>query len=94
MHHDDADRKIDAGGQDDQRLRDAEDADDRHLRQDRRQIAAADEMAVVDRHAEQQAQHQNDEGHGRRIDVQEALQALDERKMLFLEGGTAVAAAR
>ena len=37
--HDDADRKIDAGGQDDKRLRDAEDADDRDLGQHGREIA-------------------------------------------------------
>ena len=43
-------------------------------------------MTVVDGHAEQQAQHQDDERHCGRIDVQEALQALDERKILFLEG--------
>ena len=48
-HHDHADREIDAGGQDDQRLRDAENADDRHLRQHGRQIAGGDEMREVDR---------------------------------------------
>ena len=31
QHHDRRDREVDAGGQDDQRLGDAEDADDRHL---------------------------------------------------------------
>ena len=37
------------------------------------------------RHAEQKAQHQHDEGNDGRIGVQEALHALDERKMLFFE---------
>ena len=41
--HDDADRKIDAGGEDDQRLADAEDADDHHLGEDGRQIARGGE---------------------------------------------------
>ena len=62
------------------RLRDAEDADDRHLRQDGRQIAAGDEMRVVDRAAQQKPQHQHDERNGRRIGVEEALQRAWRRK--------------
>ena len=44
----DADREVDAGGQDDQRLRDAEDADDRHLLQDQRQVERREELAADD----------------------------------------------
>ena len=47
-HHDHADRKIDAGGQDHQSLRDAEQADDRHLGQHRRKIAGGDECDIID----------------------------------------------
>ncbi len=38
QHHDGADREIDAGGDHDQRLRDADDADDGHLLDDQRQV--------------------------------------------------------
>ena len=56
-HHDDADRKVDASGQDDQRLSDAENAGDHHLRQHGREIARGGESRRIDGDAEQEAEH-------------------------------------
>ena len=41
----------------------------------------------VDDDAEQQAEHQHDERHGRRVGVEEALDALEEGETLFVERG-------
>ena len=82
--HDDADRKIDAGGENDERLADAENARHHHLGQHGREIARGGEALRIDRDAEQQAEHQHDERHRRRIGVQKALQALERRKPLLL----------
>ncbi len=48
QHHDRADRKIDAGGQHDQGLRDADDADDRDLLQHQREIERVQELRSGD----------------------------------------------
>ena len=48
QHHDRADREVDAGGEDDQRLGDAEHGDDRHLLQDQRQVERREEPAADD----------------------------------------------
>ena len=49
QHHDRADREVDAGGQDHQRLRRADDADDRHLLQDQRQREGREELRPSER---------------------------------------------
>ena len=65
-HHDGADREVDAGGQDDQRLRRADDADDRDLLQDERQRKGGEELAA-DQHAEDgNREDQHDQRHRRR----------------------------
>ncbi len=66
--HDDADRQIDACGQNHQGLANAENARDHHLGQDSRHVAGRGEAHWIDRHAEQQAQRQHDEGDSRRIE--------------------------
>ena len=53
-HHDRADREVDAGGQDHERLRRADDADDRHLLQDQRQREGGEELAA-EQHAEERS---------------------------------------
>ena len=42
-------------------------------------LLAAVKRVRIDRHAEQQAEHQHDERNRRRIDMQEALEALEKR---------------
>ncbi len=61
QHHDRADREVDAGGQDDQRLGDAENADDRDLLQDQREVEGIEEALADDGAEEQHAQQQHDE---------------------------------
>ena len=49
-------------------------------------LLAAVKRDGLTRDAEQQAEHQHDEGNGGRIDVEEALQTLQRREPVFLEG--------
>ena len=56
---------------------DAENADDRHLREDGRQVGARGEARRLTS-AEQHAEQQHDEGHDGRIGVQETLQSLQD----------------
>ena len=65
-----ADRQVDAGGQDDQRLADRERADDRHLLDEQRQRLRAQE-AVGDDAEDDHGQHQHDERAQRRVAVQD-----------------------
>ena len=69
---DTADRQIDAAGENHQRLANAENARDHHLGEYCREVACGGEARRIDRHAEQQAESQHDEGDSRRIDMQEA----------------------
>ena len=62
-HHDGADREVDAGGEDDQRLGDAEHADDRHLLQDQREIERVEEAAADQRGEDQRPDQEDDERH-------------------------------
>ena len=55
-------------------------------------LLAAVKREGLTAHAEQQAEHQHDEGNGGRIDVEEALQALERRELVFLEGRDRAAA--
>ena len=67
---------------------DAEDADDRHLGQHGRQVAARWRSASgLTATPSRRPSSQHDEGNGGRVDVQEALHALQKGEMLFLEGG-------
>ena len=86
-HHDRADREVDAGGQDDERLRGADDADDRDLLQDQRQGEGGEELAAEQHAEEDQRQHQHDQRHEGRVAVQDMLDALDRRPVVVLERG-------
>ena len=85
--HDDADRQIDACGEDHQGLADPENACDHHLGQNGRDVAGGGEARRIDRHSEQQAKHQHDEGNGGRVGMEEALETLEKRELLLVEGG-------
>ena len=64
-HHDGADREVDAGGEDDQRLGRADNADDGDLLQDQGQRERIEELAA-DQNAEYgNRQDEHDERHGR-----------------------------
>ena len=85
--HDGADREIDAGGQDDERLGRADDAGDRHLLQDERQ--GEEEFRAHEDAEDSDGEDQDDERHGRRIAMQEVLRLLD-RGALFSKDATDV----
>ena len=51
-----------------------------------RTFAAKDLWKYIDGDAEQQTEHQHDEGNSGRIDVEEALQTLKRREPVLLEG--------
>ena len=83
--HDCANRQINAGGQHDQGLREADDADDGHLLEDQRQVEGGQETAADQEAEEHDSDQQHDSGDRRRIDVQEVLQPPERCAMLFLE---------
>jgi len=87
QHHDGADRQVDAGGQDHQRLGDAEHGDDGDLLQHQRQVEQGEE-APADHHGEDGDAHdQHDEGNCRRVFMQEMLQLPQPRTAILLEAG-------
>ena len=69
-----ADRQVDAGCKDDDRLRDGDNAGHRHLLQDQRQRACGHEI-VRQRAKSQNADNQNDRRNGRRVGSQETAGA-------------------
>ena len=85
QHHDRADRKVDAGSEDDERLGDAEHGDDRHLLQHQRQVERREEAAAGEEAEDQHAEDEDEERNRRRIGVEEVLQAAERAAALFLE---------
>ena len=73
----DADRQVDAGGQDDQRLRGAENADDGDLLQDQRQRVGRKESPADGDAEDDDRQNQHDQRHRGRCRMQEMLDALE-----------------
>ncbi len=65
-HHDGADRQVDTGGQDDQRLGGANDAGDGHLLQDQRQREGGEEFRAEKGAEHRHRQKQHDQRHGSR----------------------------
>src|SRR5262249_42991721 len=80
-------REVDAGREDDQRLGDSDDADDRHLLKDEREIEGSEEAAADERAEDQGTQDQNDEGDRCRVLMEEMLHHLERRARFLLEGG-------
>ena len=85
--HDHANRQIDAGGKDHQRLRHAEDGDDGDLLEHHRKVERRKELARCREGEDQNAEQENDERNGRRVFVEEFLQAPDKSLVRFVEGG-------
>src|SRR5690606_504653 len=80
-------RKVDAGGEDHQRLGDAEDADDRHLLEDQRKIERGEELAAGGEGKDQDTDDEDDEGNSGREFMEKTLEPLYERRGLLLEAG-------
>jgi len=73
--------------EDHQRLRDAEDRDDRDLLQHQREIEWREELAGRGEGEDEDAREQDDERHHRRKAVQEALHPADDADIALVETG-------
>jgi hypothetical protein len=94
QHHDGADGEIDARGQDDQRLRCPDDADDRHLLEDKRQCEGREELASEYQAEDGERQDEDDERYGGRVGVQEMLALLQPCLVMGFEGRDLLGATR